>query len=203
MSDPGLAGLLARRRMVRDFDPSTEVDPALLESVLDAGLRTPSAGHAQVVSLVVLTGADVAGFWQTTSADGADSAWLRGMRRAPVLLTLWTSEFAYRDRYAEPDKTPGVTGTAPAWSAPWWWVDAGMTAMAMLLAVTEAGLGACFFGVPPQRQTSLAVRLGVPSGWSSAGVLAIGHPAAGERPSGSGRGRDCRPREERVRHARW
>ena len=33
-----------------------------------------------------------------------DSRWLRGMRTAPVLILVWTSQEAYLDRYAEPDK---------------------------------------------------------------------------------------------------
>ena len=55
------------------------------------------------------------------------------MRTAPVLVTVWTSERAYLDRYAEPDK--GWTDRDKArWSAPYWWVDAGMAAMNVLLA---------------------------------------------------------------------
>ncbi|SDD91894.1 nitroreductase family protein [Auraticoccus monumenti] len=202
MSGSGLAALLARRRMVRDFDPGAGVPVELLEAVLDAGLTAPSAGHAQVVTAVVLADQQVSGFWSVTSEPGADSAWLRGMRRAPVLITLWTSEDAYAERYAEPDKAAG-SDDGPAWSAPWWWVDAGMTAMAVLLAATDAGLGACFFGVPPRRQALLAEHLGVPAGWASAGVVALGRPAAADRPSGSGRRRARRPREERIRSGRW
>lgn len=202
MSGSGLAALLARRRMVRDFDPTGSVAPGLLASVLDAGLTAPSAGHAQVVTAVVLEGEQVDGFWSVTSEAGADSAWLRGMRRAPVLITLWTSEDAYAERYAEPDKTARPED-GPAWSAPWWWVDAGMTAMAVLLAAVDAGMGACFFGVPPRRQPQLADHLGVPPGWASCGVVALGRPAAGDRPSGSARRRPRRPRGERVRPGRW
>lgn len=204
MTGSGLAALLARRRMVRDFDPAAGVAPETLSAVLDAGLTAPSAGHAQVVTAVVLEGEQVAGFWSVTSQPGADSAWLRGMQRAPVLITLWTSEDAYAERYAEPDKAArSDSGDGPAWSAPWWWVDAGMTAMAVLLTATDAGLGACFFGVPPRRQAALAERLGVPAGWASAGVVALGRPAAGERSSGSARRRARRPRSERVRTGRW
>lgn len=192
-----LAELLARRRMVRDFDPTAPVEDDALTPVLDAGLATPSAGHAQVVSLVVLAGARVADFWRVSSEAAADNAWLRGMRRAPVLVTVWTSEDAYRARYAEPDKTHAEL------AAPWWWVDAGMSVLAMLLTVEDVGLDACFFGVPIERQDALAALIDVPPGWSSAGVLAVGHRAVGERARGSGRRRPRRPRSERVRFDRW
>uniref|UniRef100_UPI000DF75CEB nitroreductase family protein n=1 Tax=Desertihabitans aurantiacus TaxID=2282477 RepID=UPI000DF75CEB len=151
MSDD-LAALLRRRRMVRDFADAPVADEQL-QQVLDAALATPSAGHAQVVSLVVLRGKQVDAFWRTTSDPDADSAWLRGMRRAPVLVTVWTSEQGYAERYAEADKRRAA---AEGFAAPWWWVDAGMSVLAMLLTVTETGLAACFFGVPADRQASLA-----------------------------------------------
>ena len=72
------------------------------------------------------------------------------MRAAPVVILVWTSQAAYLDRYAEPDK--GWTDRDPGrWSAPYWFVDAGMASMAGLLAAVDAGLGACFFGVPADR----------------------------------------------------
>ncbi len=56
---------------------------------------------------------------------------------------------AYLDRYAEPDK--GWTDRdAARWPVPYWHIDTGMAAMLFLLGVQEAGLAACFFGVPPR-----------------------------------------------------
>ena len=49
-----LADVLARRRMVRRYDPDVPVDPEALEAVLAAALRAPSAGFTQGVSLLVL-----------------------------------------------------------------------------------------------------------------------------------------------------
>ena len=83
------------------------------------------------------------------------------MRTAPVLVTVWTSEEAYLDRYAEPDK--GWTDRDPArWSAPYWFVDAGMASMAALLSAVDNDLGACFFGIPADRIAAVREAFGVP-----------------------------------------
>ena len=134
-----LSQALRRRRMVRAYDPDRPVPAAQLDAVCAAALRAPSAGFTQGVSLVVLDRAeDRARFWELTAAG--PSTWARGMRSAPVLIMVWTSEQAYLDRYAEPDK--GWTDRDPGrWAAPYWYVDGGMAAMAVLLAAVDAGLG--------------------------------------------------------------
>lgn len=188
--------------MVRDFDPDRAVDPAALDAVLDAARRTPSAGFSQGTTFLLLEDpADVAAYWQAaTPAEAGDTDWLVRMRRAPVLLLVWADETAYRDRYAEPDK--GRPRDAQ-WPAPWWWVDSGMASMAVLYAVVAHGLGACFFGVPPQQVPAVRERFAVPERLQSAGVVAIGHPARGEKPGGSAAKRARRDTVDQVRRGRW
>ena len=131
-----LSQVLRRRRMVRAYDPDRPVPAEQVDAVCAAALRAPSAGFTQGVSLVVLDSAeDRTRFWQLTG--DRRSIWARGMRNAPVLILVWTSEQAYLDRYAEPDK--GWTDRDPGrWSAPYWYVDGGMAAMAALLAAVDA-----------------------------------------------------------------
>ena len=83
--------VLRRRLMIRSYDEARPVPPEAIEAVLAAALRAPSAGFTQGVSLLVLTSAtDREAFWRLTAE--VDSAWLRGMRSAPVLILVWTSE---------------------------------------------------------------------------------------------------------------
>lgn len=194
-----LSEVRRRRRMVRRYDPDVLVPADVLERILDAGLRVPSAGFTQGVSLLVLQGADVEHYWSvTTDPDAEPDGWLRGMRTAPVLVTVWTSADAYLDRYAEPDK--GWTDRDPArWTAPYWYVDAGMSALALLYAAVDEGLGACFFGAPPRSISAIRTAYGVPEGHELVGVVSMGTPAGG--PSRSRRGR--RPAEELVHRGRW
>ena len=96
------------------------------------------------------------------------------MRRAPLLIVPLSNKSAYLDRYAEPDK--GWTDRDESrWPVPYWDVDAGMAALLMLLTAVDEGLGACFFGVPPDRLAAFREAFGVPrsSGRSAACPSAI------------------------------
>ena len=165
--------VLRRRRMIRSYDDARPVPSQAIDAVLAAALRAPSAGFTQGVSLLVLTGeTDREAFWQV--AAEADSAWLRGMRSAPVLILVWTSKEAYLDRYAEPDK--GWIDRDPArWSAPYWFVDAGMASMAALLSAVDQELGACFFGIPVDRIGAVREAYEVPASELSVGVISLGY----------------------------
>jgi nitroreductase len=200
-----LSEVLRRRRMIRDYRPDP-VPAEVIDRLTEAGRRSPTAGFTQGVSFLVLDRPDdIGGFWAASGVDDDDpaeaSSWLAGMRSAPVLILVWTSEAAYLDRYAQPDK--GWTDRDPArWSAPYWWVDAGMAAQTILLAAVDAGLGGCFFGIPPERQDEVRRRFGVPADQLSAGVISLGHPASSGRPGSPSR-RKRRPAEDQVRHDHW
>jgi nitroreductase len=170
------AEVLRGRRMIRSYDAARPVPADALDAVLAAALRVPSAGFSQAISFLVLTSdSERETFWRLT-AD-ADSAWLRGMRSAPVLVALWTNQEAYLDRYAEPDK--GWTDRDPArWSAPYWFVDAGMASMAALLSAVDQHLGACFFGIPADRIAAVRDTFGVPPSQLSVGVISLGYPVS-------------------------
>ena len=169
------AEVLRRRRMIRSYDAARPVRADALDAILGAALLAPSAGFTQGVSLLVLSSAvEREIFWRV--AAEADSRWLLGMRTAPLLVTVWTSEQAYLDRYAEPDK--GWTDRDPArWSAPYWFVDGGMACLAALLSAVDQGLGACFFGIPTDRIAAVREAFGVPTSQLSVGVISLGYPA--------------------------
>jgi nitroreductase len=168
--------VLRRRRMIRSYQQARPVPPDALDAVLAAALRAPSAGFTQGISFLVLSSdAERETFWRLT-AD-ADSAWLRGMQTAPVLIAVWTSQQTYLDRYAEPDK--GWTDRDPArWTAPYWFVDAGMASMAALLSAVDQHLGACFFGIPADRVAAVREAFGVPTSQLSVGVISLGYPTS-------------------------
>jgi nitroreductase len=168
--------VLRRRRMIRSYQQARPVPADALDAVLAAALRAPSAGFTQAISFLVLkSDAERETFWRLT-AD-ADNAWLRGMRTAPVLIAVWTSQQTYLDRYAEPDK--GWTDRDPArWTTPYWFVDAGMACMAALLSAVDQHLGACFFGIPADRVTAVREAFGVPTSQLSVGVISLGYPVS-------------------------
>lgn len=192
--------MLRRRRMVRAYDPDRPVPAEQVEAICAAALRAPSAGFTQAVSLLVLeTAEDRARFWQLTGESR--STWARGMRSAPVLIMVWTSEAAYLDRYAEPDK--GWTDRDPGrWSAPYWYVDGGMAAMAVLLAAVDARLGACFFGIPTERIDAVRSAYAVPADQLSVGVISLGYPVAAPA-TGSPTRRPRTPPERLIHRGSW
>ncbi len=110
------------------------------------------------------------------------------MQRAPVLILCLSDKQAYLDRYAEPDKG-WADRSEEHWPIPYWYVDISMAAMILLLAATDAGLGACFFGVPGQRWSALRAAFAIPERLDPVGVISLGHPAADLRSPSLRRGR--------------
>jgi nitroreductase len=194
------AEVLRRRRMIRAYDEARPVPADALDAVLAAALRAPSAGFTQGVSLLELCSAtERETFWRAVAHS--NSTWLRGIRTAPVLILVWTSEEAYLDRYAEPDK--GWTDRDLArWSAPYWFVDAGMASMAALLSAVDNDLGACFFGIPAARIAAVREAFGVPPNQLSVGVISLGYPVPAPA-IGSPTRRPRRARSELIHRGTW
>jgi len=182
--------------MVRSFD-GRPLPPGVVDRILAAGLRAPSAGFTQGVDLVVLQGPDqTARYWDATlpPAERDGFPW-PGLLRAPLLVLVVASEDAYRRRYAEADKR--ATGGL---EVPWWHVDGAFAALLLQLAAVDAGLGALFFRA--HHPLALAEALGIPGDHVPVGTVAVGHPAP-DRPSSSVTGRPRRRPEEVVHRGRW
>jgi nitroreductase len=202
------AEVVRRRRMVREYDPDRPLPDGLLDQLVDVALRAPTAGFTQGVSFLILDlPEDRERFWTATAEPGepADS-WLRGMQTAPGLILVLASADAYLDRYALADKGWTDRSTEP-WTAPYWFVDAGMAGLAILYAAVDADpdgqLGGCFFGVPADRVDVVRDAFDIPSEQYLVGMVSVGFRAAGERQSGSPRTRRRKPRNDLVHRSRW
>ncbi|HBO54625.1 MAG TPA: nitroreductase [Janibacter terrae] len=201
-----LTDAIRRRRMVRSFDPTRGVRPEVVDRMLRHAVRAPSAGFSQGWDFVVLEDEqDRALFWRTTTdAAGEPDRWLRGVSQAPVLVLCCSDPQAYLTRYAEPDK--GWLDRDPArWPVPYWDVDNGMAAMLMLLTAVDEGLGALYFGVPPEHQDAVKAAFSLPPDRRVVGVVAVGHPAAdpGTAARGSAVSRRRRPLAEVAHRGRF
>jgi len=191
-----------RRRMTRNYT-NEQVDPRVVDDMLAAAVRAPSAGFSQGWSFLVLdTEQDVGTYWAAaTDPDTAPDSWLTGMRRAPVLIVAFSCKQAYLSRYAEEDK--GWRDRAESrWPVPYWHMDTAMAVMLMLLVAQEAGLGSCFFGVPGEVTDTLRAAFGVPADHVPVGVVSVGHRAA-PLAQGSPSRRPRRPLAEVVHRGRW
>ena len=197
------AEVVRRRRMVRDYDPDRPVPPEVRERLLEHAIRAPSAGFSQGWAFLVLESAEERErFWAATTdeTDAAD-AWLTRMRRAPLLVVPLSHKDAYLDRYAEPDK--GWTDRDEGrWPVPYWDVDTGMASLLMLLTAVDEGLGACFFGIPPERVPTFREAFGVPGPYRPIGCVSVGYPGTEDRRSPSLR-RGRRGTADVVHRGRW
>jgi nitroreductase len=169
----------------------------VLERVVAAAQRAPSAGFSQGQRLVVVTDAAR----RRAIADICDEGHYVGagfdpwVSRAPALIVPCVSEEIYRARYREPDKrAPGEPEME--WPIPYWWVDAGCTLMLVLLAAVNEGLAAGFLGT--HRLEELQRQLELPADMVPIGVVTLGYPLP-DRKSGSLK-RGWVPRE---RFATW
>jgi nitroreductase len=193
--------VVARRRMVRNYSDRA-VDPAVVDRILSNALHAPSAGFSQGWAFLLLDDpVDVARFWTcTTPAGDGKDAWSEGMRKAPVVVVPLSCKREYLERYAAPDK--GWTDMDETrWPAPYWDIDTGMAALLMLLTVTDEDLGACFFGIPPERIASFGAEFGVPDDYLPIGAISIGHRAEDHPSPSLKRGR--RGLDAVVHRSRW
>ena len=198
--------VVRRRRMIRTYDDARPVDRALVDRALANATRAPSAGFSQGWGFLVLdVPDDVRRFWQAgaeADALAAPDAWLRGMMRAPVVIVPCSSKAAYLARYAEDDK--GWTDRDESrWPVPYWHLDTAMAALLILQTAVDEGLGACFFGIPPERLDALHQAFGIPAEFTPIGAITLGHRVAGAGVAGSPAGRARRRPEEVVHRGGW
>jgi nitroreductase len=202
--------------MVRSFD-SAPLGSEVVERVVGAALRAPTAGNTGGTAWVVLSGPDeTALYWDAvTDAEWrASSGRWPGLRRAPVVLLAYSSAEAYVGRYGEADKAGGsgadadedkdylgLGQSAESWAVPYWTGDAAFGVMSVLLAAVDEGLGACMLG-NFRGEAALAVALGVPVGWHLFGAVALGLPDGADHRSRS-LDRPVPSAVERVHRGRW
>jgi nitroreductase len=201
-----LTAAIKRRRMCRDFE-TRPIDAALVHLLLDLARRVPSAGFTQGFHLLTLEGPDqTKRFWDLTLPLEARATFgYPGLLRAPLLVLPLADPQAYVTRYAEPDKAQSGLGEgADRWPVPYWWADTAMAVQNLLLACTDHGLGALYFGIF-RNEAEVLAELGVPTGLRPVGAVAIGYPTpdALAQLEGSPRTRTRRPLDQIVHRNGW
>lgn len=183
------------RRMCRSFR-SDPVDADRVDALLALAQRAPSAGNTQGWQFLVLEGAeDVARYWAVTlPAERRDRFPWPGLLRAPVLVLPCADAAAYPARYSEADKAnraaaggaerSALASGVAGWPVPYWTVDTAMATMVLLLAVVDAGLGACLFGLF-EHEAAVREAFAIPDALQPIAVVAIGMPDGADRPSRS------------------
>src|SRR3989441_3620409 len=169
--------VVRKRRMVRSFE-QRDLPSEVVERILRNALRAPSAGFSQGWAFLVFEGqAQTQQYWDAVGPDHREEFTWHDLFNAPLLIVCLSNKAAYLDRYAEPDK--GWTDRSEShWPAPYWDIDTGMAVLLMLLTAVDAGLGALFFGVPPEKIATLREAFGIPLELHPIGTVAGRFPRA-------------------------
>jgi nitroreductase len=169
--------VIAKRHMVRRYDSDRGVPAKVVETALRNAIRAPSAGFSQGWDFVVLTKpGEREAYWSaTTDPDDEPDMWLAGIKSAPVLILCLSDEGTYLRRYAESDKGWDDMDEA-RWPVPYWDIDTGMAALMILLTAVDQGLGACFFGTPPEAHEDVFEAFDIPHDRHLVGVVSLGYP---------------------------
>jgi nitroreductase len=193
--------VIKRRRMVHAFT-AEPLAPGTADRLLRAANRAPSAGFS------LEDKAEAAPFWQllyeqtasegTTKDDSPEQ--VDALSTAPLVIVPLASKAVYLDRYAQPEK--GWTDRDEArMPIPYWYIDTGFTALLILLAAVDEGLGAVFFGPPDI--ADFRARFGVPDEWTPIGAIAVGHPDLPADPVPPARASERKSLGELVHRGRW
>ena len=172
---------------------------------LGAARHAPSAGFSQGFDFVVLTSPQQLEWFYRTTDDPTDPESFPGRDPgvAPACIVLpYENKRAYLERYSQPDKIAFGMDREDRWPVPFWTVDTAMAMLLILLAAVDEGLGAWYFGITRGEQ-EVNRTLGVPADCKLLGVIALGHPAADDRPRGSGFARRRRAFESMFHFGRW
>jgi nitroreductase len=197
--------VIRKRKMVRAFT-SQPLDPVAVQRILAAANRAPSAGFSQGYALLALEGRQLGPFWELMSAsrgdaNGAGSDWAP-VTRAPLVVIPLSCKNAYLDRYALADKG-WADRDESRWPVPYWDIDTGFLTLLMLLATVDEGLGALFFGIPPELMGYFRSAYGVPEEYTPIGAVAIGHPDPGADKGGSSGVIKRRRMADLLHYGRW
>jgi nitroreductase len=195
--------LLKRRRSVRTYD-RRPVPREVLERITNAAVvRAPSAGFSQGLRLVVVT--DAATRKEIAVAAAEEELAAQGRPRwkadAPVHVVVLVREADYHARYQKADKLAITGGTEIEWPAPYWYVDAGAAAMALMFAAIDEGLATAIFGVtdvPALKRT-----LEIPDDVHFVAVVTMGFPAADDTFPPEAKSAFNQRRKQRSEVVRW
>ena len=148
------------RRSVRNFDAERDVPPEMVQRILAAAIRAPSAGNCQPWQFVVIRS-------KRTRDLLAEAAYgQRFVAVAPVVIVVCADPARSAQRYG----SRGVQLYCLQ--------DTAAATEHILLAVTALGLGACWVGAFDEKAASQALDL--PGDLRPVAIVPIGYPTAGQ-----------------------
>jgi Nitroreductase family len=133
--------------MTRSFD-GTPVDLSWLDQRCADALWAPTAGNAAGVRFRTVDASHVDDYLEvaTDLTWRSESRRYGGLRRAGAVVLVTTRPADYLERYGDADKSSSGLAEREAWPIPYWYTDAAMATMALLLLLEESGWQATIWG---------------------------------------------------------
>ncbi|HTX73007.1 MAG TPA: nitroreductase family protein [Rectinemataceae bacterium] len=166
--------LIKSRRSVRAFE-DRPISPELKSELLDAILRSPTAGNMMLYSVIDVTDPEK----KKALSQSCDEQPF--IARAPLVLVFladfqrWMDYFAFSGALQQGGPTPRESDLLLAFS------DALIAAQTAVLAAESHGLGSCYIGDIMERYEYHRDLLGLPPYAFPATMLVIGYPTAQQR----------------------
>jgi nitroreductase len=149
--------VLEARHSVRQFDPAAEVSPEIVERILQAAVRAPSAGNRQPWHFYVVRDPGLRRGLATAAFDQEFVA------QAPVAIVVCADAEQSAARYRERGRQLYCLQ------------DTAAAAAHILLAAVALGLGSCWVGAFDEHRA--AAVLDLPAHHRPVAILPIGRPA--------------------------
>jgi len=162
---------LYNHRSIRKYK-STTIPKAVVEKILNAGIRASTTGNMQVYSIVATTD-------ETLKQELMNAHFGQGMvGQAPLVLT-FCADFNRFSKWAEQrDASPGYDNFLSFYTAS---IDALLVAQNVALAAEENGLGICYLGTTTYMASTITKILKLPRLVVPVTTLTVGYPD--EQPS--------------------
>jgi nitroreductase len=167
--------VLQNRRSIRKYS-SQEVEEAVLDEILAAGIRSSTTGNMQVYSIVVTRD-------QQVKNDLSPCHFNQKMvKEAPVLLTFCADFNRFNKWCRMRNAKPGYDNFLSFVTAA---IDALLVAQTVCIAAEAKGLGICYLGTTTYMAHKIIDVLNLPKGVVPVTTVTLGWPA--ENPSDVGR----------------
>lgn len=149
--------VLESRRSVRDFDPTVEVSPDMVDRILAVAIRAPSAGNRQPWHFYIVRDPAV------REALAASAYGQEFVSQAPVAIVVCADAAQSAGRYGRRGRELYCLQ------------DTAAATEHILLACVALGLGGCWVGAFDERRAARALSL--PTRHRPVAILPIGKPA--------------------------
>jgi len=152
---------IKKRRSIRAFE-STDVPPEIIERLIDAARRAPSAGNIQPWEFIIVQKPEIKRKLVEAALDQTF------IEEASVVIVVCANEIRSSEGYGMRGKTLYCIQ------------DTAAAIQNMLLTACSLGLGACWIGAFQEEEAREILK--IPHGIRPVAIIPVGHPAEAPEP---------------------